>query len=182
MADTKMRIKIRRDISTKWTDINPKLLSGEQGFEVDTGKMKIGDGSSRWNTLPYFGNDISQSQGTILTTRIDLLDSSINKLKKLQVYSDAEELKTQDQATNILVDSIFDTKDKLDEAILKVNIKIDNTRTELLSAVSNIRKDVNQTVSDLTILKNETVAEIQEEVEAFDAKKLPTNLTSLPSL
>ena len=182
MADTKMRIKIRRDISTKWTDINPKLLSGEQGFEIDTGKMKIGDGVTKWNTLPYFGNDISQSQGTIVTTRIDLLDTTADRLKKLQVYSDTVSLQTQDQATNILIDSIFDTKDKLDEAIIKVNIKVDNTKTELMDVVLDITEDVNQAVGDLAILKNETVAEIQEEVEKFDAKKLPTNLTSLPSL
>ena len=59
MAETKMRIKIRRDLSTKWTSINPTLLVGEQGYETDTGKMKIGDGSSRWNSLPYFGTDVT---------------------------------------------------------------------------------------------------------------------------
>jgi hypothetical protein len=33
---------------------NPVLLLGEIVYESDTGKMKIGNGSSRWNNLPYF--------------------------------------------------------------------------------------------------------------------------------
>ena len=186
MADTKMRIKIRRDTSARWYEVNPLLLVGEQGYESDTGKMKIGDGSTRWVGLPYFGNDITQSDGRLSTTRIELQDSTVEELKKLGVYSGAEELETQDQATNILIDSIFDTKDKLDEAITKLNIKVDSTKTELLETVEEIRDDVNEVIQDMVALKNQTISEIEEDIDDLESTKISRNLTSnltrLPSL
>lgn len=53
---TNAKILLRRDISANWSDPtkNPILASGEQGYETDTGKMKIGDGIHRWNDLNYF--------------------------------------------------------------------------------------------------------------------------------
>ena len=53
---TNAKILIRRDISTNWTTTNPILADGEQGYEKDTGKMKIGNGITNWNLLPYFPN------------------------------------------------------------------------------------------------------------------------------
>ena len=34
---------------------NPVLLAGELGIEIDTGKYKIGDGLTQWNSLAYSG-------------------------------------------------------------------------------------------------------------------------------
>lgn len=48
------RIQSRRDTLTNWATNNPTLASGEIGFETDTYKIKIGDGSTSWNTLTYF--------------------------------------------------------------------------------------------------------------------------------
>lgn len=44
-----------------WLLANPILLRGELGIEYDTGKMKIGDGSSSWAALPYIGVGITQA-------------------------------------------------------------------------------------------------------------------------
>lgn len=46
-------IQLRRDTSANWGLANPVLLNGEPGFETDTNKLKIGDGTSAWNALPY---------------------------------------------------------------------------------------------------------------------------------
>lgn len=45
----------RRDTAANWTSANPTLLAGELGFETDTGKAKLGTGSSVWNSLSYLG-------------------------------------------------------------------------------------------------------------------------------
>lgn len=34
---------------------NPVLADGEIGIETDTDKIKIGDGTTAWNSLPYAG-------------------------------------------------------------------------------------------------------------------------------
>ena len=47
------KIQIRRDTAANWTSNDPILSIGEQGFETDTNKMKIGDGTTAWTTLPY---------------------------------------------------------------------------------------------------------------------------------
>jgi hypothetical protein len=45
--------KLRRDLSSRWTTVNPVLAQGEPGYEFDTGKLKIGDGVKVWTALPY---------------------------------------------------------------------------------------------------------------------------------
>lgn len=46
-------IQIRRDLAAVWTSVNPILLQGEMGYEIDTDKFKVGNGVDDWNTLPY---------------------------------------------------------------------------------------------------------------------------------
>lgn len=48
------QIKIRRDTAANWTAANPTLAQGEWALETDTKKVKIGDGTTAWATLPYF--------------------------------------------------------------------------------------------------------------------------------
>jgi hypothetical protein len=51
------RVQLRHDTAANWTSANPPLLAGEIGIETDTNRMKIGDGSNRWVSLPYFPAD-----------------------------------------------------------------------------------------------------------------------------
>ena len=48
------KILFRRDPAASWTSENPVLSAGEVGLETDTGKIKIGNGSSVWTALSYF--------------------------------------------------------------------------------------------------------------------------------
>lgn len=47
------RVQLRHDTSTNWTSANPLLLAGEFAYETNTGRVKVGDGTTRWNSLPY---------------------------------------------------------------------------------------------------------------------------------
>ena len=47
------QIQIRRGTASQWTSANPTLAAGEFGYESDTGKFKIGDGSTAWTSLTY---------------------------------------------------------------------------------------------------------------------------------
>jgi hypothetical protein len=49
------QIQIRRGTASQWTSANPTLASGEFGYESDTGKFKIGTGSTAWTSLSYQG-------------------------------------------------------------------------------------------------------------------------------
>ena len=47
------RIQLRRGGAQDWANSNPTLAQGELGIELDTGRFKIGDGVTAWNTLRY---------------------------------------------------------------------------------------------------------------------------------
>jgi hypothetical protein len=47
------RIQLRRGSAQEWSNVNPTLAIGELGIEIDTGRIKIGDGVTAWNSLKY---------------------------------------------------------------------------------------------------------------------------------
>ena len=49
-----IRMQQRRGTAAQWNAADPVLAAGEIGFETDTGKFKIGNGSSVWSALLYF--------------------------------------------------------------------------------------------------------------------------------
>lgn len=49
------KIQIRRDTSSNWQQYNPTPSSGEPCYETDTGKLKIGNGTTPYNQLEYIG-------------------------------------------------------------------------------------------------------------------------------
>jgi len=67
------RILLRRDTAALWTSGNPTLASGEIGYESNTGKFKIGNGSTAWTSLSY--------------SNTNLPDASINDLGDVTIAS-----------------------------------------------------------------------------------------------
>jgi hypothetical protein len=64
-----MSLQIRRDTEANWASENPILASGEMGYETDTEKLKIGDGSA-WNSTPYFAS--GGGSGTVTSVALSL--------------------------------------------------------------------------------------------------------------
>ena len=50
------RMQQRRGTAAQWTSANPVLNAGEMGWESDTNKFKIGDGTNHWADLDYFAD------------------------------------------------------------------------------------------------------------------------------
>ena len=46
----------RRGTAAQWTSANPVLNAGEMGWESDTNKFKIGDGTNHWADVDYFAD------------------------------------------------------------------------------------------------------------------------------
>jgi hypothetical protein len=72
-------IAIRRGPATgagSWNAVNPILGDGEFGFEKDTRKVKVGDGVTAWNSLPYIGVGASDSS----TTSVNLTGGAAGSL------------------------------------------------------------------------------------------------------
>ena len=64
------RMQQRRGTAAQWTSSNPTLEAGEIGFETDTNKFKIGDGTNLWANLDYFidaNSTVNPSFGSSIT-------------------------------------------------------------------------------------------------------------------
>jgi hypothetical protein len=92
------QVQVRRGTAAQWTSANPTLASGEQGFETDTLKLKIGNGSTAWNSLGYVATGsvgtvtsvvagTGLSGGTITTTGTIAIDSTVATLTGTQTLT-----------------------------------------------------------------------------------------------
>jgi hypothetical protein len=74
-----VRQQQRRGTAAQWTSANPILSPGEIGFEIDTNKFKIGDGTTRWASLTYFTADAAAALEGLIDGAPGLLDT-LNEL------------------------------------------------------------------------------------------------------
>jgi hypothetical protein len=73
--------RLKRGLAASLAQLNPLLDQGEPGFELDTFKLKIGDGITHWNDLPYINND-----DTELQDELRLLEKTIQENYTTKAY------------------------------------------------------------------------------------------------
>lgn len=89
------RIKLRRGTAAAAILSNPILSSGEPGFETDTGRFKIGDGSTAWQRLPFGGEisagvrDLVSLTGQEVDRRIDGLSAGTSAQALFTTYDNS---------------------------------------------------------------------------------------------
>lgn len=91
MADKTIntRIQLRNDLAANWTTKHPVLNKGEIGIEIDTRKMKVGDGKTDWNALSYMGADANDILAVINENR-----DTCTQIELTQGQTDADGLAT----------------------------------------------------------------------------------------
>jgi hypothetical protein len=77
-------IQLRNDAAANWTSVNPILAIGEPGYELVTGNMKVGDGVTHWNSLPYKIFNIKGDTGNTGTGLSRTTTSTIDFSDELQ--------------------------------------------------------------------------------------------------
>ena len=120
------RIQLRRGGAQEWQNANPILAQGEFGVELDTGRIKIGDGVTSWNTLRYerpiesvsnTANTLVQrdadgnfSAGTITATLIGNSSTStrLASSRQIQLSGDVEGSEIFDGSQNITITATLD--------------------------------------------------------------------------
>ena len=61
----KTTFRLKRATEARWAELNPVLDPGEPGFVYDRNRLKIGDGITPWNDLPYIdGKSVVISYGS----------------------------------------------------------------------------------------------------------------------
>ena len=120
----------RRGTATQWTSANPILAAGEIGFETDTGKFKIGNGSSTWSSLSYYAsaddladlidgapdllntlNELSAAIGddpAFFTTVADNLSDHTSSNENVHGIANTNDLATKDYVANAISGATVD--------------------------------------------------------------------------
>lgn len=108
--------RLRRGLSEIWARNNPILDSGEPGFELDTNKLKIGNGSDAWNDLPYLV-DLSNISLDGYLTIIEAAETYISKkdLGEAPVYALNEEGEKVLQKEGTGIYTTLYTKEEIDD-------------------------------------------------------------------
>lgn len=75
------KILHRRGSAAQWTAANTILDASEIGYESDTGKFKIGDGSTAWSSLPY--SVTSTELASQVASLVDAAPSTLDTLNEL---------------------------------------------------------------------------------------------------
>jgi hypothetical protein len=106
------RMQQRRGTAEQWTAANPILAAGEIGFETDTSKFKMGNGSSTWSALQYFAN--ASELAAIIGGDLPVLLNSLDELAQAinddpQFYLTMGTNLTNHQNDTTLIHGIADT-------------------------------------------------------------------------
>jgi hypothetical protein len=111
----------KRDTAANWTANNPTLLAGQIGFETDTNKIKIGDGSTAWTGLSYFagsgggGETLAQTLalgsttgGTPITvSNNDYIQSHVSNKGRIQFLNNGQEVAITTDGTGYVTPYLY---------------------------------------------------------------------------
>lgn len=105
--------KLRRANAAQWPD-DYVLQEGEPGFEIDTGKLKIGDGVTTWENLSYITDlTIFTENGIPIQTTTDVINGAKNatnntvltKQNGILTWAPTQQLTTVEELVQLLEDS-----------------------------------------------------------------------------
>jgi hypothetical protein len=131
------RMQQRRGTAAQWTAANPVLAAGEIGFETDTSKFKMGNGSSTWSALQYFAN--ASELAALVNGAPGLLDTLDELAQAIgddpQFYLTIGQTVTNHTNASTMVHGIADT------SLLATQSDVNNAATGAASALSGHAAD-----------------------------------------
>ena len=135
--------KLKRGVAARWQELNYVLSAGEPGFEIDTYRLKIGDGETAWNDLPYIGVG-SGGGGDIIVDTV-LSDTSLNPIANKTVKAALDRLEALIEKDHYnFSDGFIVTEEngiktiKIDESFFHIDTEDFATKEELRALVEQV--------------------------------------------
>lgn len=171
------RIQSRVDTAANWTTANSLLLEGEWAYESDTGNLKLGDGATPWNTLPYYTGGVATVVSVAGKTGVVLLVKADVGLGNVDNTDDVSKPVSTAQAA-------------ADTAVAAFSIaRANHTGTQLSSTISNFSSSVLGTVltglslaSSAAITATDTILAALGQLQAQVTLKLADPMTTIGDL
>lgn len=146
------RMQQRRGTAAQWTSANPVLAAGEIGFETDTNKFKVGNGSTAWASLTYFvdasvafdSSEVTSAINSAIANVIDGAPEVLNTLNELAAAVNDDE--------NFAI-GILNSLSVIDNALAVLgnqDASMSNTLTELDSSLETINDNLDSHLSQTT--------------------------------
>lgn len=121
------KITVRRGTQASWASANPVLSSGEIGYETDTNRLKIGDGTTAWISLTYFANGLNSDNPSFAGATLDAIRVGITASNEI------------DTATgNLTIDSAGGTVTIDDNLTVSGNLTVNGTTTTVNAETINL--------------------------------------------
>ena len=128
MANT-VRFQLRGDTAANWESKNPVLLRNEPGFDTTNNRLKMGDGSTAWNDLPFLApevvddlitggssNVLSAEQGKILKGLVDA-----NTADNLEIKNTIDKKLDADNVTHETWEFTLEDESTVDKEVMLWN-------------------------------------------------------------
>lgn len=180
-------IKLRRGLKTEWEGFNPILSDGEAGVEIDTHKLKIGDGQTAWNDLSYIDGETAQHYHNLLGSSnfiisgsnsvgisLDNQSRTLSNSNVLSIMGGRVGINTLSPSVDLDNNGLLKTNKikyevsnvtninnniiDIDSAIIRLNI---SSETDIIGMVSGqngeIRLIFNSSSANINLLHNESV-------------------------
>lgn len=133
------QIKLRRDTAANFTSKNPVLGIGEPAYETDTKKLKIGDGTTAYNSLDYFAGGGGSTEFTVVQP-LKLVDGTLT----LQI--DEQTIQVQDGKLVANLDELGNEVNTLAGDVAGVQADLAN-KQDKLTAGNNITISTDNIIS-----------------------------------
>ena len=151
-----IQIQMRRGTAAQWTSGNPTLASGEMGVETDTGKIKVGDGTTTWTSLGYTVPNLDVE---------DLVNVSVSNLASGETLTWNGSAWVNTNLTTTITASIIDsapaTLDTLNEIAAALGDDADFANTianSIATKVSKTNGTVTTADTSSTVVRNITLS------------------------
>ena len=192
----------RRGTAAQWTGANPTLAAGEIGYETDTGKFKIGNGSSTWGALNYYvdANAILDGAPGVLDTLNELaaalgddpafittvgtnLSNHTNATTSVHGIADTDDLATKDYVADAVSNAEVDQQSLAGTGIDwnsgTGQFDIDNT----VATLDGVQTLTNKTLSSNTVATTQLLADSSTKVATteFVHNRLAALIDNAPS-
>ena len=166
--------RLKRGLAEKWQELNLVLDPGEPGFELDTYRLKIGDGQTAWNDLPYIGYNGVNEDGDIVVDTV-LSNTSLNPIanKPVKVALDRLETLIEENKANYEFGNGFKVTEH--DGIKSVEIDLE----VLSSLIDTSNFATKEEMRELANQFSQLAQELQTLAAAVQNIRIPTKVSEL---